>query len=162
MPSSPSSSRSSRSKSRSAAAPEQKLSLLLLLVAANQRMGQLVERELAADGVEASDYAMLSLVGVRGSVRLTEIASELGMPLTTASDVMRRLESRSHVRRRPNPGDGRSFLFELTARGDREWRRGWGALQRINAALLAQIDESKTREALEELNRAFEAALTDD
>jgi DNA-binding MarR family transcriptional regulator len=125
-------------------------------------MGQLVDLELAADGVESSGYGMLSLIGVRGPVRLTEIAAELGMPLTTASDVMRRLESRKDVRRMPNPEDGRSFLFELTARGDREWKRGWGALQRINEALLAQIDEPKTRSALEELNRAFAAALTDD
>src|ERR1700712_2792670 len=161
MPSTPSSSHSSRSKSRSAAPPERKLSLLLLLVAANQRMGQLVDLELAADGVESNGYAMLSLIGVRAPVRLTEIASELGMPLTTASDVMRRLETRNHVRRTPNPEDGRSFLFELSARGDREWRRGWGALQRVNAALLDGIDEQKTREALEELNRAFESALTD-
>src|SRR5579871_3156364 len=117
MPSKPSSSRSSRLPSRSAARPE--LSLLLLLVAANQRITQVVERELAADGVEASHYATLSLIGVRGEVRLTELADELGMPLTTASDVVRRLESRGHVRRRPNPDDGRSFLFGLTTRGDR-------------------------------------------
>jgi DNA-binding MarR family transcriptional regulator len=125
-------------------------------------MGQLVDLELAADGVESNGYGMLSLIGVRGPVRLTEIASELGMPLTTASDVMRRLESQTYVRRAPNPEDGRSFLFELTARGDREWKRGWGALQRINAALLARIDEGETRRVLEELNRAFEATLTDD
>jgi DNA-binding MarR family transcriptional regulator len=125
-------------------------------------MAQLVDLELAADGVESNGYGMLSLIGVRGRVRLTEIASELGMPLTTASDVMRRLESRKDVRRMPNPDDGRSFLFELTARGDREWRRGWGALQRINAALLAHIDGQATRQALEELNLAFEAALTVD
>src|SRR6187551_1806109 len=47
------------------APPERRLSLLLLVVAAHQRMGQLVERELAADGVAASDYALLSLVGGR-------------------------------------------------------------------------------------------------
>ena len=90
-------------------------------------MTQLVDLELAADGVESNGYAMLSLIGVRGPVRLTAIAAELGMPLTTASDVMRRLEARGHVRRSANPEDGRSFLFELTAKGDREWRRGWGA-----------------------------------
>lgn len=125
-------------------------------------MAQLVDLELASDGVESNGYAMLSLIGARSNVRLTEIASELGMPLTTASDVMRRLETRKHVRRMPNPEDGRSFLFELTARGDREWRRGWGALQRIDSALLSQIDEQETRVVLEELNRAFAAALTDD
>src|SRR4051794_18425381 len=160
MPSTPSSSRSSRSKSRSAAPPERRLSLLLLLVAANQRMTQLVERELAADGVEANGYAVLSLIGVRSEMPLTQLAEQLGMPLTTASDVVRRLESRGQVRRRPNPEDGRSFLFELTARGDREWRRGWGALQRIDAGLSSRIDRDEMREALLMLGEAFEQALT--
>ena len=123
-------------------------------------MAQLVDLELAADGVESNGYAMLSLIGVRSPVRLTEVAMELGMPLTTASDVIRRLESRRYVRRTPNPEDGRSFLFELSTTGDREWRRGWGALQRINQALLAEIDEPGTRTALEELNHAFDVALT--
>jgi DNA-binding MarR family transcriptional regulator len=123
-------------------------------------MEQLVERELAAEGVEANGYASLSLIGVRGSMRLTELANELGMPLTTASDVVRRHESLGFVRRRPNPDDGRSFLFELTARGDREWRRGWGALQRIDAKL--DLDRKQARAALTELGRAFDAALTDD
>jgi DNA-binding MarR family transcriptional regulator len=124
-------------------------------------MAQVVERELAADGVESNGYAVLSLIGARGTMRLTELAGELGMPLTTASDVVRRLEGRSHVRRRPNPEDGRSFLFELTARGDREWRRGWGALQRINAALDDSLDEAEMRAALTALGAAFEQALTE-
>ena len=134
----------------------------MLLVAANQRMTQLVDRELAADGVDSNGYGSLSLIGVRGSMRLTELADELGMPLTTASDVVRRLETRGHVRRRPNPEDGRSFLFELTARGDREWRRGWGALQRINESLAAHVDDAAVRKALTELGAAFEDALTHD
>jgi len=132
-----------------------------LLVAANQRMVQLVERELAADGVDASDYAALSLIGARGELRLTELAGQLGMPLTTMSDIVRRLESRGQVRRRPNPDDGRSFLFELTARGDREWRRGWGGLQRIDAQLRRDVDFDEMRIALTSLGAAFERALTD-
>jgi DNA-binding MarR family transcriptional regulator len=162
MPSTPSTSHSSRSKSSSAAQPEKRLSTLLLLVAAHQRMARLVDRELAADGVESDSYASLSLIGVRGSVRLTELAEELGLPLTTMSDVVRRLESRGYVRRRPNPDDGRSFLFELTARGDREWRRGWGALQRIQAVMAAGLDdEDETRAVLTELDAVFAAALTE-
>lgn len=125
-------------------------------------MIQLVDRELAADGVGSDGYATLSLIGVRGPVRLTEVATELGMPLTTASDLVRRLESRGHVRRMPNPDDGRSFLFELSAAGDREWRRGWGALQRINESLGSHLaDGPATRRILEELNDAFDAALGD-
>lgn len=125
-------------------------------------MARLFERELAADGVDADGFGSLSLIGVRGSIRLTELAEELGMPLTTASDVVRRLERRGHVRRRPNPEDGRSFLFELTARGDREWRRGWGAVDRIHQRLREELDEDAVRRALDDLNAAYEAALTAD
>jgi len=139
---------------------ERRLSLLLLVVAAHQRLGQLVERELAADGVEAADYALLSLVGVRGPGRLTEIAADLGMPLTTASDAVRRLEAREHVVRLPNPHDGRSTLVALTDEGDGEWRRGWPALSRINELLADELDDSgAVRAALEQLGSAFDRAL---
>jgi DNA-binding MarR family transcriptional regulator len=124
-------------------------------------MVQLVERELAADGVDASDYGALSLIGARNELRLTELAGQLGLPLTTASDVVRRLEGRGHVRRRPNPDDGRSFLFELTARGDREWRRGWRAIRRVNEQLARDVDFDEMRTALTSLGAAFERALTD-
>lgn len=126
-------------------------------------MAQLVDRELAADGVDSNGYAMLSLIGVRGPVRLTELATELGMPLTTTSDVVRRLERQRLVLRAPNPEDGRSFLFALSAAGDREWRRGWGALQRINALLQESLggDEDGVRDALDLLGAAFAAALTE-
>jgi DNA-binding MarR family transcriptional regulator len=141
------------------AAPERRLSLLLLLVAANQRMTRLVEQELAVDGVDHRHYATLSMIGAFGPLRLTEVALELGVPLTTASDIVRRLENQGLVRRRQNPEDGRSFLFELSARGDREWRRGWGALIRINERLAAEIDEEQARVVLTELGAAFAAAL---
>jgi DNA-binding MarR family transcriptional regulator len=122
-------------------------------------MTQLVERELAANGVEPNGYASLSLIGARGSMTLTQLAEELGMPLTTASDSVRRLEARGSVGRRQNPEDGRSYLFELTEQGDREWRLGWGALHRINASLVSRFDEQEMRVALTELGAAFEAAL---
>jgi DNA-binding MarR family transcriptional regulator len=127
-------------------------------------MAQLVDRELAADGVDSNGYGLLSLIGVRGPVRLTEVAAELGMPLTTTSDVVRRLEARRLVRRSRNPDDGRSFHFALSAAGDREWRRGWGALQRINAVLQAELgsEEERVRDALDLLGATFASALTDD
>ena len=142
------------------APPEFRLSILLLVLAAHQRLGQLIERELAADGVGVADYGLLSLVGVRGPVRLTEVASELGMPLTTASDAMRRLEARAHATRERNPDDARSVLFALTAAGDAEWRRGWPALRRINALLAEELgDPEAVRAGLEELGAAFSEGL---
>ena len=126
-------------------------------------MAQLVDQELAADGVDPNGYAMLSLIGARGPVRLTEVAAELGMPITTASDVVRRLEGRRLVKRSPNPDDGRSSLFALTASGDRQWRNGWPALQRINRALERHLeDPDGVRSAVTDLGSAFAAALGDE
>ena len=126
-------------------------------------MAQVVEQELASDGVDPNGYAVLSLIGVRGQMRLTELAAELGMPITTASDVVRRLEGRRLVKRSPNPDDGRSSLFALTAKGDREWHNGWPALQRINRALELHLDDPESvRTAVTNLGAAFEAALTDE
>ena len=126
-------------------------------------MAQLVERELATDGVDPDGYGTLSLIGVRGPVRLTEVAAELGMPLQTASDIVRRLEARGDVHRRPNPEDGRSSLFELSADGDREWRRGFAALTRINQALDSELEDAgRVVAALEELDAAFARSLTED
>jgi DNA-binding MarR family transcriptional regulator len=140
--------------------PERRLSILLLVVAAHHRMGQLVERELAADGVMSADYALLSLVGLRGPARLTEVAAELGMPLTTASDAVKRLEARGYAHRSRNPDDGRSVLVELTEAGNDEWRRGWPALRRVNEQLMGALEDPElVRAGLERLGGAFEQAL---
>jgi DNA-binding MarR family transcriptional regulator len=126
-------------------------------------MAQLVDQELSADGVDPNGYAILSLIGARGPVRLTEVAAELGMPITTASDVVRRLEGRRLVKRSPNPEDGRSSLFALTVSGDRQWRNGWPALQRINRALERHLDDAENvRSAVTDLGSAFAAALADE
>jgi DNA-binding MarR family transcriptional regulator len=123
-------------------------------------MAQLVQYELGRDGVDSSHYAVLSLVGVRNKIRVSEVAAELGMPLTTTSDVVKRLEDRGHLARSRNPADARSVLVELTPAGDTEWRKGWPALQRINLALeTALVDPARARGGLEDLGRAFDDVL---
>jgi DNA-binding MarR family transcriptional regulator len=142
----------------------QRLSLLLQIYALDQRMGRLVGRELERDGVSADDYALLSTIGVRGPSTPTELAADLGLPLTTASDAIRRLLARGHVRKHPNARDRRSFRVELTSAGDEEWRRGWSALRRVNAAIERnlELDAEQARDVLDGLDVAMERALTED
>jgi DNA-binding MarR family transcriptional regulator len=137
-----------------------RLSLLLQIFAAYQRMGDLVERELRREGVESGGYAALSAIGAFGPLTLTELATMLGLPLTTASDVVRRLEERGRTARRRNPADGRSQLLELTPAGDALWRAGWPALQRVDATLAETLaDPATVRDALDRLDDALAAAL---
>lgn len=142
-------------------ATQRRISFLLRLVALNQRMEALVDRELAREQVPARGYALLSAIGAFGPLTLTDAAETLGMPLTTASDAVRRLESRGLVARRRNPADGRSQLLELSEAGDAEWRRGWPALQRTNAALERHLEvpPEQAREAIDVVDRALARAL---
>jgi DNA-binding MarR family transcriptional regulator len=145
------------------AQPRQRLSLLLEIYSVNARMGALVGRELDLLGVESADYAALSAIGAFGPIRLKELSSLLGMPLTTMSDVVRRLEKREALVRLPHPEDGRSQLLELSERGDREWRAGWPALQRATEAIVSRLDapEEDVRDVLRRLEAALTSALTD-
>jgi len=144
-------------------APPQRVSLLLEIYSVYARMVALMQREFERDGHAMDDYAALSAIGAFGPVTLTELAGMLGTPLTTMSDTARRLEARRHVRRRANPDDRRSTLFELTPSGDTAWRAAWPALQRSTVAITGALDvpESEIREALRRLDAALAAALTD-
>jgi DNA-binding MarR family transcriptional regulator len=144
-------------------ATRQRLSLLLQIYALDQRMGTLVGRELERDGVSPDDYALLSTIGVRAPSTPTELAADLGLPLTTASDAIRRLVARGHVRKLPNERDRRSFRVELTPAGDEAWRRGWPALRRVNEAIerYLELDAEQARDVLAGLDAAMERALTE-
>jgi DNA-binding MarR family transcriptional regulator len=151
----------SRSGARRRAAPPQRVSFLLEIYSVHARMGALVQREFDRDRVPLEDYATLSAVGAFGPIRLTELASMLGTPPTTTSDVVRRLERRRHVRRRSNPEDGRSTLLELTPAGRRLAQAGWPALRRATAAIEGALDvpADEIREALRRLDAALATAL---
>lgn len=143
--------------------PQRRLSLLLEIYSVHARMGALVGRELEGVGVEPYDYAALSAIGAFGPIRLKELSSLLGTPLTTMSDAVRRLEKRDALVRRPHPMDGRSQLLELSAGGDREWRAGWPALQRATEAIVSRLEvpEDEVRITLRRLEAALAAALTE-
>jgi DNA-binding MarR family transcriptional regulator len=77
--------------------------------------------EQALDDVElpAEDYPFYVTIGADGPLTPTALADYLIMPLTTVIFRVKRLESRGHAERVPNPDDGRSFLIRLTPDGRR-------------------------------------------
>jgi DNA-binding MarR family transcriptional regulator len=96
---------------------EPRLSLLFQSFVANQRIRALLAEAMADAPIRADEFAVYSLVLVTGPITPTDMARILGMPLTTLSDYTRTMVERGHARRRPNPGDHRSYLLELTRQG---------------------------------------------
>lgn len=82
-----------------------------------RRSGVLLDEALAPAGMTGSDFGLYSQLMIEGPMTPTELSRRSGMPPTTVSQVVRRLEERGHLRRSRNPRDGRSASLTLTAAG---------------------------------------------
>jgi DNA-binding MarR family transcriptional regulator len=109
----------------------------------------------------SESYGLMSLIGAAKSITTTEVAARLGIPVTTASDRIRRLEDKGFAERRPNPADGRSHLVSLTDEGRAafestfaDWRQATEQLEEELTIPSGQIAES-----IRELDRAMRAIL---
>jgi DNA-binding MarR family transcriptional regulator len=113
----------------------------------------------AGRGLERPAYMLLSRIAVDGPFRLSALAVEVSLDLSTVSRQVAALESAGLVRRAQDPSDRRASLVEVTALGgevfaenrDRwlaiwaELLAGWTPEQRQSfAALFTQLNESIT------------------
>ncbi len=113
-------------------------------------------------GLRPDAYAAYSVVFEAGSVTLSELAAELGIPVTTAADHVRAMTERRHVRRKPHPTDQRATLLTLTPEGLRAHRRAAASFERAYQALRAELgpqEEERVREMLRRLADSAERAL---
>jgi DNA-binding MarR family transcriptional regulator len=125
-------------------APPRNPNVLLRMFTTGQLANQLLARELEPVGFSPNQFAVTSVVGALGPITPTDLASQLGMAPTTLSAWIARLTRAGHIRRRPNPQDGRSALLEITTDGraalDRAGPRFVAALDQLEAALGDDLD----------------------
>jgi DNA-binding MarR family transcriptional regulator len=138
--------------------------ILLDVFAANQKRERLIEQALVGTDLPPEDYPFYVYIGVEGPLTPTELARELGMPLSTVLFRLRRLEKRRHVERVPNPDDGRSYLVRLTPAGERLLGYARPLFRGRALAVEARLGEDRVaalREGLDELSNAIERELGD-
>lgn len=120
-----------------------------------------VDAELEAAGVPPALFSLLGWISRLQPVAPTKLAAETGTPATTLRDNIHRLVERGDVRRVPNPGDGRSYLLELTPEGQRLIELGRPAMGRALRRLKKHLprDTSEYLGHLEELRLALQLVL---
>jgi DNA-binding MarR family transcriptional regulator len=127
----------------------------------NRSVGRMLDDALAPTGLNSFDFAMTSMLREHGPISPQRIAALTGMKTTTTSGVLRRLEERGLVARRPHPDDGRSVLLTLTPSGDRltdEAQQSFEAvLARVERGLGSRLP--RARAALQDLDDAVRAVL---
>ncbi len=100
-------------------AADQHVDLGILLLLAYQGFVRALHRELDEHGLgplKASDgYVFRALAD--GPRRIVDLAHGLDVSKQAASQIVADMETRTLVRRRPDPDDGRAALVELTGRG---------------------------------------------
>ncbi|MFN0224317.1 MarR family winged helix-turn-helix transcriptional regulator [Paenibacillus sp. KR2-11] len=98
--------------------------------------------------VTRSELTALLLLLLRGELTMSELAVQLGAPLSTLTSLAKRLEKKGLIARRPSPVDQRITLVDLTAEGRDMASRAKGMM----AAYLKRIEDILTPE---EMNQFF-------
>jgi len=138
--------------------------ILLDVFAANQKRERLIAEALAETDLPPEDYPLYVFIGTAGPLTPTNLARELGMPLSTLLFRVRRLERRRHVERVANPDDRRSYLVRLTPSGERLLAFARPLFRARALAVEARLGEGRVaalREALTELGDAVDRELGD-
>ena len=135
--------------------------LLLKVAATSQYVVRVLERQLEPTGIAPSQLALVTHIRHHQPVTPTAVSAASGIPSTTLRDAIQRLVERRLVRRIRNPTDGRSYLLELTSRGELMVRaadpalaEAYGTLERLLPRRLAHYEQ-----ALDELNTALAHAV---
>lgn len=102
-----------------------------------------------------SDLVALFLLHRRGQATMSQLAMDLGAPLSTVTGLVNRLARRELVTRQRDPGDRRAIVVELTPQG----RVIAGHLQTALQGLFARIQSSLTPDELTQLINLVQKVL---
>ena len=118
---------------------------------------RVVARHLQEAGVSGEQLALLSLIATVEPITPTALAAEMGVPLTTLADALRRLDSRGELERTPNPADQRSHLISLSREGPARLEAAEPQLRKAAAELSAdlQLPAAEVERALDDLHGAL-------
>jgi DNA-binding MarR family transcriptional regulator len=100
-------------------------------------------------GLTAQRYDLLLMIAAAGELRVTELCELLQLRQTAVAELVKRTEEAGLLRRRQSGDDGRVWLLELTAEGERRLMRSFSALRADRAAFAT---------GFRELDRRFRAA----
>jgi DNA-binding MarR family transcriptional regulator len=142
--------------------PGRRTSLLFDVFVLGQRTRALMNEAMHDAGMRPDEYAAYSVVFEMQPITLTEMATQLAMPLTTVAEYVRAMTEWRHLRAKLHPTDHRARLLTLTPAGVRAHRQASRSLERAHQALIGEIGplgEESAREVLQGLTESAGRAL---
>ncbi len=138
------------------------VSLLFDLFVVSQRVRRVLADGMAGSGMRPDEYAVYSLLFMEGPITATEMAQQLGLPLSTVLDYLKAIDAAGHLDRDRHPDDGRAVQVALNSKGIAAQVRAnkhWEVVRKqIEGSL--RMPKSEVRAALVALDDAAATALS--
>lgn len=97
---------------------------------------------------EAKNYGLTMAIGFtllsmdpKGGTPSTTLGPKMGMEATSLSRILKTIEERGYIERRPNPNDGRGVLIYLTALGLEKREASKDVVLRFNEVVKEHVSE---------------------
>lgn len=131
---------------------------LSLLFRRSRAIGNRVARRVHPD-MEPGAYGLLRALQRHGSLRLTDLAAEIGVGKPTVSRQVAMLESLGVVQKASDPRDGRAQTISLTPEGSEQLATAQSARRTVFHGLLEEWEDADLTQLaglLERLNEAYQ------
>lgn len=88
----------------------------------------------------AIGFTLLSIDPKKGTPS-TALGPKMGMEATSLSRILKNIEGRGYIQRKPNPNDGRGVLIHLTALGLEKREESKSVVLRFNHVVKEHVEE---------------------
>ena len=123
----------------------------------NQIHYAIFSEECKAHLITPVQFGILTALSLKPGLDQTEIGTELGLDRTTTADVLKRLEEKNLIERRPHPADRRSRQSLITEEGFRVMKLLHAHMQSAQQRLLSPLSERNQEIFLKLLSTLVEA-----
>ena len=104
-----------------------------------------VPREILELDITMPQTKIMIILFVKGAIRMTDLASDLGVTLATATGLVDRLVERNFVLRESLPDDRRVVLCRLSESGHKTISQIWISARNRSRELLETLDTEKLK-----------------
>lgn len=113
--------------------------------------------EFKSQNITPVQYGLMTAVAALPDLDQTALGQEVGLDRTTTADVVKRLEERGLLERRPNPLDRRTRHVRLTAEGEALVEALQGDMTRAQERLLQPLRPAEKAMLMDLMRRLVEA-----
>jgi DNA-binding MarR family transcriptional regulator len=123
----------------------------------NQIHYAIFSEECKEHAITPVQFGVLTALSLKPTLDQTEVGTELGLDRTTTADVLKRLEEKNLIERRPHPADRRSRQSLITEEGFSVMKLLHTHMQRSQQRLLSPLSQQDQQIFIELLTKLVES-----